>query len=87
MTLSIEQVKVVLGGVTRDAEDVIAEIQGMCDRLDEATVRLRDTASGSSHQKADEAIRYLQQARDRLEEAGILARGAVGAAGVYRSLI
>lgn len=85
--LNIEHVKVVIAAATRDAEDVIAEIQGMCDRLDEATARLRSTAAGSSHPKAEEAVRYLQQARDRLDEAGTLARSAVDAAGMYRTVI
>ncbi|MEV6523461.1 hypothetical protein [Longispora sp. NPDC051575] len=84
---NIEQIKVIITAATRDTEDIVSEMQGLCDRLDEAMVRLRTASSGSSHPKADEAIRFLQQSRDRLDEAGTLARGAVDAAGVYRALI
>ena len=85
--VNIEQIKVVIAAVGRDTEDIVTETQGLCDRLDEAMVRLRTAASGSSHPKADEAIRYLQQARDRLDEASSLTRGAMDAAGIYGAVI
>ncbi|WP_018352306.1 hypothetical protein [Longispora albida] len=84
---NIEQIKAVITAATRDTEDVVTQVQGLCDRLDEAIVRIRTAAAGSSHPKADEAIRYLQQARDRLDEAGTLARGALDAAGTYKMII
>jgi hypothetical protein len=84
---NIEHIKLTIAAATRDAEDVVNGVRGLYDRLDETVIRLKAAATGSSHPKIDEAIRYLLQARDRLDEVSTLTSGAIDAAGMYRALI
>ena len=84
---NIEQIKMIISAMTRDTEDIVTGVRGLCDQLDETIGHLTTAATGSSHPKVNEAIRLLQQARDRLDEVNTLANGAIDAAGMYRVLI
>jgi hypothetical protein len=84
---NVEEVKVHVAASVEGAEQAVAAIQGVTDRLDEALARLRLTAIGSVHPSVLAAMTQLEQAKSRLDEAGTLTRAAMDSANAYRSLI
>ena len=84
---NVEEVKVHVAASVEGAEQAVAGIQGVSDRIDEALTRLRLTAIGSVHPSVLTAISQLEQAKSRLDEASTLARSAMENANAYRSIV
>jgi hypothetical protein len=84
---NVEEIKVHVAASVEGAEQAVAGIQGVTDRLDEALARLRLTAIGSVHPSVLAAITQLEQAKERLDEANTLTRAAMDSANAYRSLV
>jgi hypothetical protein len=84
---NVEEIKVHVAASVEGAEQAVAGIQGVTDRLDEALTRLRLTAIGSVHPQVLAAITQLEQAKSRLDEANTLTRAAMDSANTYRSLV
>lgn len=83
---SVEELKLHLSASISETEQAATAIRGVSDRLEEALARLRLTAAGTAHPTLTDAIARLEQARARLDEAQVLALGAVEAATAYRAL-
>lgn len=83
---SIEEIKLRLAASVADTEQAATAIRGVAERLDETLAGLRLTAMGTVHPALTDAISRLEQARARLDEAHMLARGAVDATNTYRTL-
>ncbi|MEV0648044.1 hypothetical protein AB0I28_22535 [Phytomonospora sp. NPDC050363] len=79
----IESVKARLAESVRLMEGAIDHSTPVLDKLDEAGGQLSGVTKGSGHDQAGEALSMLQGARDRLEEAMTLARGAIDEATAY----
>jgi hypothetical protein len=81
---NVEEVKLHLATSVDQAQRAMVGIRGVVDQIDEALARLRITAIGSAHPSLVDAINRLEQAKARLDEAHVLAGGAVDAANAYR---
>jgi hypothetical protein len=84
---NVEEIKVHVAASVEGAEQAVAAIQGVTDRLDDALARLRLTAIGSVHPQVLAAMTQLEQAKQRLDEANTLTRAAMDSANTYRALI
>ncbi len=84
---SVEEIKVYLAATVAETERTATAMRGIADRLDEALARLRLTATGTAHPALAEAVNRLEQAKVRLDEALLLAHGAVESANTYRATI
>jgi hypothetical protein len=84
---AVEDVKVHIAASVDEVERSIVGMRGAVERLDEALVRLRITTAGSLHPRAAEAIVRFEEAKQRLEEAQVLALSGVAAAQAYHSII
>jgi hypothetical protein len=80
----VEEVKLHLATSVDQTQRAMVGIRGVVDQFDEALARLRITAIGSAHPSLVDAINRLEQAKARLDEAHVLAGGAVDAANAYR---
>ena len=85
--VDIEGVKAVLGEAVRLMESAIANSGPVADDLDEASTQLSGVTKGTGHDQAGEALAMLQGAKDRVEEAVNLARGAIDEARAYAEAI
>lgn len=81
--VDIESVKARLLESVRLMEGAIDHSTPVLDKLDEAGGQLAGVTKGSGHDQAGEALTMLQGAKDRLEEAVTLARGAIDEANAY----
>ncbi len=83
---SVEQVKLYVGASVDQAQRAVLGMRTIEDQLDQALAQLRLTAVGTVHPSLLDAIGWLEQAKTRIEEARVLAGGAVDAADAYRSI-
>ncbi len=84
---SVEEVKLHVGASVEQANRAATGILQVTEQLDEALSRLRLTALGSAHPTVLAAITQLEQARQRLDEAGTLVRSATAEADAYRMFV
>ena len=83
----VEEIKLHLAASIDDIEQSVAGIRSVIERLEEALTRLRVTTTGSRHPRAEEAIARVHEARQRLDEAQMLALGGIQAAQAYHASI
>jgi hypothetical protein len=83
---NVEEIKLHLATSVDQSERAMVGIRAVADQLDEALTRLRLTAMGSAHPSLIDAISRLEQAKSRLDEAHVLAAGAVESANAYRTI-
>jgi hypothetical protein len=81
---NVEEVKAHVAASVDQTHRAVTALRGVADQLDEALARLRLTAVGSVHPTVLDAISRLEQAKNRLDEAQTLARGAIDSADRYR---
>jgi hypothetical protein len=81
---NVEEVKAHVAASVDQTHRAVTALRGVADQLDEALARLRLTAVGSVHPTVLDAISRLEQAKNRLDEAQTLARGAIDSADGYR---
>ncbi|GAA2528512.1 hypothetical protein GCM10010435_86110 [Winogradskya consettensis] len=84
---SVEEVKANVAASVDGTQRAVTGIQQVNDQLEDALMRLRITAVGSMHPSIATAIAHLEQARTRLDEAGVLARAAMDSADNYRMIV
>jgi hypothetical protein len=83
---SVEELKLRVGATVAQTGQALTQLRGVGQQLDEAIGMLRVTAAGSVHPTLLDAITKLQQARERLDEAHLLASGAMTDADTWRSV-
>ena len=81
---SVEELKARVAASVAQTEQAVLGIRAAADQLEEAVARLRITSVGTVSPLLVESIARLEQARARLDEAAVLARGAVDSATTYR---
>lgn len=82
---TVEEVK---GGVARFGDETsrqVAQIRAAMDAMDRSAALLRSITSGSGHPRVAEALAQVQQAKQKLNEATVLAQGAVESTRSYVS--
>jgi hypothetical protein len=84
---SVEEVKAQVAASVDQTSRAMASLRGVTEQLDEALARLRLTTVGAVHPTVLDAISRLEQAKQRLDEAHTLARGAMDAADRFRAII
>jgi hypothetical protein len=84
---SVEEVKAQVAASVDQTHRALATLRALNDQLDEALARLRLTAIGAVHPSVLDAISRLEQAKQRLDEAHTLARGAIDSADRFRSIV
>jgi hypothetical protein len=83
---SVEEVKLYVGASVDQTQQAMTGMRTVLDQLDRALTQLRLTAVGSVHPTLADAINRMEQAKARIDEAHVLAQGAVTAADDYRAL-
>ena len=81
---SVEELKARVAASVAQTEGAVLGIRAAAEQLEEALARLRITSVGTVSPLLVESIVRLEQARARLDEAAVLARGAVDSATAYR---
>lgn len=84
---TVEELKLHVASSVEQAGTAAVGMQGVLDRLDEALARLRLVTVGSVHPSVVQALFRLEEARGKVVEAQVLARGAMDAANEYRAII
>lgn len=84
---SVEEVKAQVAASVDQTQRALATLRGLTDQFDEALARLRLTAIGAVNPSVLDAISRLEQAKQRLDEAHTLARGAIDSADRFRSTV
>ncbi|MBB5871247.1 hypothetical protein F4553_004626 [Allocatelliglobosispora scoriae] len=83
---SVEELKLRVAATVAQTNQAMLQLRGVGQQLDEAIGMLRLTAAGSVHPTLIDAVNKLQQARERLDEAQLLANGAITDADSWRSV-
>jgi hypothetical protein len=83
---SVEELKLRVAATVAQTQQSMAQLRAVGQQLDETLGLLRLTASGSVHPTLLDAVNKLQAARDRLDEAQLLANAAVNDAQAWRSV-
>jgi len=84
---SVEEVKAQVAASVDQTSRAMASLRGVTEQIDEALARLRLTSMGAVHPTVLDAISRLEQAKQRLDEAHTLARGAMDSADRFRAII
>lgn len=74
---TVEEVK---AGVARFGDETgrqVAQIRTVIDAMDRSAAMLRSVTSGSGHPRVAEALARVEQVKQKLQEAAVLAQGAV----------
>lgn len=80
---SVEEVKAGLTRFTDEATRQAATIASIAESMDRTSAMLRGITSGANAAQVAEALVRLEQAKQRLQEAATLARGAVESTNSY----
>lgn len=83
---SVEELKLRVGATVEQTNQALLQLRGVGQQLDEAVGMLRLTAVGSVHPTLLDAINKLQLAKERVDEAHLLASGAITDADAWRSV-
>jgi hypothetical protein len=84
---TIEEVKAGIAQAAGEANTIIGQARAAADSADRMVTRLQGVAHGTNHAKVAEAVARAQQAKQRLEEAIVLAQGAAQAAHDYMGVL
>jgi hypothetical protein len=83
---SVEEVKLRVAASAAQTREAVVRLQAVADDFDQALNVLRLSAVGAVHPALLDAVSRLEQARQRLDEAHILATGAVDATEHWRAI-
>jgi hypothetical protein len=83
----VEEVKLHITASVDDIERAIVGMRGVVEQLEQAITRLRATTTGSLHPRATEALLRVEQAKQKMEEAQVLALGGIDAARAYHTIL
>ena len=83
----VEEVKLHITASVDDIERAIVGMRGVVEQLEQAITRLRSTTTGSMHPRATEALLRVEQAKQKMEEAQVLALGGIDAARAYHTIL
>jgi hypothetical protein len=75
--VSVDEVK---AGMVRFGDETtrqVAQMRAVADSMERSVTLLRGVAAGANHTRMVEALARMEQARQRLQEAMMLAQGAV----------
>lgn len=83
---SVEEVKLRVAASAAQTREAMIRLRAVADELDQALSVLRLSAVGAVHPALLDAVSRLEQARQRLDEAHILATGAADATEQWRAI-
>lgn len=82
---TVDELKLRVAATVGQTSDALVRLRAVSQSFDEAVAMLRLTATGSVHPSLADAISKLEQARERVVEAHMLATAAISDADNWRA--